>query len=149
MEDIVKALQDQMGGLDLLVLDWLGGALGRKYASDPAMLRLQLQEAADFMAQAAEKYNMVTVDFAQAHVSLAYDRLRVDQSCLAECKMLGREKTGVLGITGFRQNPNDESSFDKPIFQNEQYFYVSKARKSEGFPIKVRRDFKFQRFQSM
>ncbi len=146
LDQVIRQFQDIMGGLDVLALDWIGRTLGKNHGNDPARLRLMMKEVADVMCDMADKHNIVTIDFAQAHVSLGYDKMHIDQTCLSECKNLGENKTGVLGITAFRNQESKEAMSEAPAFEVGQFFYVSKSRKGEGLKVPVRRDFKHQRF---
>jgi hypothetical protein len=142
---IVEDAAEEMGGLDFVFLDWIGSALGKNASSDPQAMRLAYQEAADAMSDAARAYNIVTFTFAQAHVDRAYRRVAVDSTCLAECKQLGVNMTGILGLTGLLEDQNNADNDGKPLFTPHQWIYISKARKSAGNKVPFRREFNYQR----
>ncbi len=145
MDQLVCEAGEAMGRVDFMYLDWLGSAIGRQFANDPAMLRFIYKNAADAAVQLAVKYNMAVVVFAQAHPEKSYNRVRVDATCLSECKTLGENMTNVIGITGMMPKEADEND-GAPLFEDDQWFYISKARKSAGAKAPMRRDFGFQRF---
>lgn len=142
---IVQDAGEAMGGLDFVFLDWIGSALGKGSSTDPHALRMAYQEAADAMSDAARDFNIVTFTFAQAHVDRAYRRVAVDSTCLAECKQLGVNMTGILGLTGLLEEQHQGDEDGKPLFTNNQWIYISKARKSAGNKVPFRREFNYQR----
>jgi hypothetical protein len=141
------------GSLDFIVLDWIGGGLGTIDTSRPEVLRLLYQNTADYMVTAAKDYNLMTFSFAQATPLKGKNRLRVDEECLSECKTMGRNMTSIVGITGFMNFGNtkkdDPESMDKDQYTDAQFFYVSKSRFGIPGPVKVLRNFGFQRFDSV
>lgn len=142
---IVQDAGEAMGGLDFVFLDWIGSALGKGASTDPHALRMAYQEAADAMSDAARDFNIVTFTFAQAHVDRAYRRVAVDSTCLAECKQLGVNMTGILGLTGLLEDHNGGDDDGKPLFAQNQWMYISKARKSAGNKVPFKREFNYQR----
>ena len=143
--DIAKAERALGGPLDWLVLDWIGGALGTA-EMDPAKIRLLYQYAADQMGWMAKSHDMVTVSLAQAHVDKGLRKAWVDDTALAECKQMGREMVGVVGITGLMAS-DEEMEEGKSNFAKQQRWCLGKARKGAGGAVKVLRDFAFQRFK--
>lgn len=143
--DIAKAERALGGPLDWLVLDWIGGALGT-VEMDPAKIRLLYQYAADQMGWMAKSHNMVTVSLAQAHVDKGLRKAWVDDTALAECKQMGREMVGVVGITGLQSSEEDMAE-GRSNFDRHQNWCLAKARKGAGGIVKVQRDFAFQRFK--
>jgi hypothetical protein len=97
------------------------------------------------MSDAARDFNIVTFTFAQAHVDRAYRRVAVDSTCLAECKQLGVNMTGILGLTGLLEDHNGGDDDGKPLFAQNQWMYISKARKSAGNKVPFKREFNYQR----
>ena len=142
-EEIDRARED-LGGLDYLILDWIGGALGDTIL-EPEKLRTTYQDAGDYMGRLAREENIVTVTLAQAHVDRGIDRMRVDSAALAECKQLGREMVGIVGISAIRNDFTKMNS--RPALADNQYLFVSKARPGEAGLVPVRREMNFQRFR--
>jgi len=143
--DIAKAERALGGPLDWVVLDWIGGALGAAEL-DPGKIRLLYQYAADQMAWLAKSHDMVTVSLAQAHVDKGLRKSWVDDTALAECKQMGREMVGVVGITGMLSS-EEEMEQGHSNFAKLQKWCIGKARKGAGGSVRVQRDFAFQRFK--
>lgn len=145
LEDLLRHTKARLGGLDFVILDWIGGSISSKAGVDKDARRLEFQRIADTTVRFARQHDLISIDCAQAQQTLGYDRLKVDQSCIAENKTLGVNKTNVFGITGFRVKEEDEDR-NTPLLKNEQAIYISKARKGEGGSVSVRRQMGFQRF---
>lgn len=143
LDDYFKQAQDELGGLDFAILDWLGGAIGSD-ETDPDVVRRMLQIGADEMAQKAEDFNMVTMSFAQAHVDRGVNKLFVDSRSLADCKQLGRNMTSIWGLSAMLAEQNDMMD-GKANYTDEQVIYVSKSRKGEGGLARVKRQMLYQR----
>lgn len=144
-DQIVDEAQQRMGRLDYVILDWLGAAIGKQVTTDPGQLRHILKNGADAGVDLAVKYGLASIVFAQADPTKGYDRMRIDASCISECKTMGQRYTNTIGITGFRSKEEEVRDF-AASFQDLQYLYISKARKSAGARLPMQRDFKYQRF---
>lgn len=144
----LETLYKEMGGLHMVVFDWIGGALGAMEV-DPGKVRMLLQITADRMASLATEYKITTVSTAQAHVDRGLNKPWVDDSSLAECKQLGRNKVGVIGITAmFRSGEVDDLGKQDSRFADEQGLCISKARFGVGGYARVLRKFSNMRFES-
>lgn len=133
------------GHLDVLIFDWIGGALGALFGKDQHELRLAFQDTGDALADMAREFNAVVIGFAQAAIGTTRGKMCIEQCDIAECKSLGRSATNVVGISALRDTTND----DGPNFARVQYLYVSKARKSAGGLRRVVCQFEFQRFADL
>ena len=144
MDDLIKRAQDEMGGLDHVHLDWLGGALGRDAYGAGREPRLVWQEAADSSARLAGQHNLSMVVYAQAHPQNALDRRRVGAEMAAECKSLHREMTTAIGISAILADGSEERSAngsEETTYKDVQHFFISKSRKSAGGTVPFRRKF--------
>lgn len=147
LSDDLKRAADKMGGIDYMVLDWIGGAISEG-ESDPGVVRMLYQNGGDTMAELADTQKIVTISFAQAHIDRCYNKLMVDSRALAECKQLGRNMTGIVGVSGM-VNPQEEMMNGRPNYSDDQALYISKARKGEGGLVRVKRQMNLQRFLDM
>ena len=127
--------------LDVLLFDWIGGALGARTGGDQHALRLAFQDTGDALADMAREFGAVVIGFGQAAIGTTRCKKKIDQDDIAECKSLGRAATNVIGISALREETDD----DGPNYAKVQYLFVSKARKSAGGCHRFRRDFEFQR----
>ena len=133
------------GRLDVLIFDWIGGALGALYGKDQHALRLAFQDTGDALADMAREFGAVVIGFGQAAIGTTRGKMCIDQGDIAECKSLGRSATNVIGISALCDKTDD----DGPNFARVQYLHVSKARKSAGGLRRVVRQFEFQRFADL
>ena len=147
-EALMEAAAKAMGGMpQVVLLDWLGGALGRNASNDPAVFRMILKRGANAQAAAAKRYGIHTITFAQADLKQSIGKIRVDATVLSECKTLDEPMTNVWGITGILHPQAEvDSHTQSAVFREQQYIYVSKARHRADVQIPVHRDFLFQRF---
>lgn len=141
LENLVEEYKREYGRMDFVILDWLGGALGGQ-SSDPGELRLVMQNTADKMSDLARQQNIICQSFAQAHPTLSKNKLRVDQTMISDCKTVGRTATYIFGISAVETREVDAHE----SYMREQQLFCSKGRKSVPAPIKIRREFEYQRF---
>lgn len=142
LEEQIDRAAQVMGGIDFVILDWLGAALGGM-ETDDRKLRLSYHNGAANMARIAEAWKIATVTFAQT-TEKGKGIALVDSRHLAECKTAHWEMTTVLGMSGLL---NDEAAYDagKSIYRKEQNIFISKARYGEGGVVKIHRQMDFQR----
>ena len=146
--------------VDYVILDWIGGALGAM-AESADKVRHVYQDTADALEELARKRNFVACAFAQAHVS-AVNKVKVDSLDLQECKSMGRNYTGIIGITSLysaeyaKQMASDAAKKkkdyrvdtdieDTATYANKQYLFLSKSRFGEAKAIPFLREYEFQR----
>lgn len=143
---ILDQQAQEMGGLEVVVLDWIGSALGA-LEPDPAKVRMLMQITADKMAHIADDRRILTITTAQAHIDRGINKPWVDDTSLADCKQMGRNMVGVLGITALFR-PGDAESLGKEDsrFAEDQGLCIGKARHGVGGYARVRRAFGFMRF---
>jgi hypothetical protein len=127
----------------VVILDWVGGALGDNV--DAANLRFAYQAAADAFASAADKHQFIGIATAQSKNDRNYRALSAEQ--LAENKSMHRKFTTLVGITAIVEN-EEESKLDpnNRRCRAEQWLDISKARKGMEMRIRVRRQFDMQKF---
>ena len=144
--DVVHARQDQLGRkIDYLILDWIGGALGRVALKDADKIRHIYQATGDTLCQLAVDEKMITVGFAQATMANSVNTVKVDASKIGECKSLGQNFTSVVGVTLMLDNDAGADPDSAPIYSNRQYFYASKTRKGTGGLRSFARKYDYQR----
>ena len=146
LEKEIRKLKKKWGRLDVIVLDWIGGALGSKHKEDPARLRHAYQNAGDAFCNSLKRHDLIGLAFAQGHETLSKNKARVDATCISECKSLGRAFTNGIGISSLTEDPNEVAAAGGGnVYKERQYFYVFKGRKSVGGMVPFRRDYGFQR----
>lgn len=144
LENVVKQRIQKYGHLDVLILDWIGGALVAGI-SDPGVKRQMYLDAAYTMKVIAERYNIACVSMAQATAD-AVGVARVTEKYLAESKTMHREAVAGFGISAMRVNGTEEEAAS---YSDEQCVFCFKSRKAVGKFFKIKRNFGFQRFENM
>lgn len=136
----------ELGSVDLVVLDWIGGALGALGESDK--IRHMYQEASDTMVALARKEEVAALSLAQAEASRGKNTMYVDSNMTAECKSQDRGATAAIGISAIQNRAanNVEAEFEKSrdTYAREQFFYIGKSRKAPGGLIPFKRNFETQ-----
>lgn len=144
---------ERSGKCDMIVLDWIGGAITDEARSDKDAKRLAMQNTADAMAQAARDFNIATLCMAQAHKTTGTNNACVSVTDCTDCKTLDQKMTVVSGLTGMFNSAakgaiaegHDPSAMG--LFEDKQYIFTSKARKSSGGHAPFRRMFGYQRLE--
>jgi len=143
LDELVESYKKEHGRCDYIILDWIGGALGQMSLNNIEHIRQIYQMTADKLCDLAREHNMIVQFYAQANPVQAKNKQKIDHTMLAECKTMGRNATYILGISALEEDGCDDT---KPSFKPEQFIHSSKGRKSMTYPVRVRRDFGYQRF---
>ena len=133
------------GKIDFVILDWIGGALGE---TKPELVRLAYQAAANKLADIARAHNLICIGLAQAHPAQSRNKAKVDSTMLCECKTMGQRATNIVGISGLEQVIEDGCESER-IYQDRQFFFISKCRKSKGGLKPFIREFDYQRIRDV
>jgi hypothetical protein len=145
MRSIVDEAEQLMQGLDVLILDWVGGALPESSADHK---RHAFQTTGDGFCDIVGDRNLIGHAFAQAHVSYI-NKLHLDGRAISECKSLSQNFTSQYGLTTLTKPEGDVTGAGgKSPYAETQYIYLGKSRAGEGGCITVRRNFDFQRFEA-
>lgn len=131
--------------LDVIILDWIGGALTDNVA-DPQKKRLLMMEAADFMKRLALERNIATVSLAQTSAK-GIDVHKVTEQHLGECKTMHQQATAAFGISAVRVN--SDANEDSDSYETRQHCYGFKTRKGKGTYYTIKRNFDYQRFEDL
>lgn len=138
LDNTVRKFKKRYGGLDVLVLDWIGGALDNL---DPQLKRDYYLRAAQKMKELAYTHNIATVSMAQATADVTRVRYISDKH-IAECKTIHREAVAGFGISSLA----DERENTEVTYSPYQYLYAFKSRKAPGRVMQLTRQFKYQSF---
>jgi replicative DNA helicase len=147
-EEIRRFRSDYKVNPRWLIFDWIGGAMGAVSNKDMSVFRLIMQKTADKLADIAHQESMAVIALAQGNIKECRNNMRVDSTCLAENKSLGRNATTILGISQLQEQV-DAMSSGEPPYVRKQFIFVSKARKGVGGLIPVRRAFEYQRYENL
>jgi hypothetical protein len=132
-------------GFKFIIVDWLGGGLQTLRGAKSEQIRFILQNAADTMAEYAKRQKIVALINAQATPKLSVNKKVIDQMCIGECKTMANKMTTVMGVSALYVKSLDDAD-DTPLYEDRQFFTISKSRVGVGRMFQVRRDFKFMRF---
>lgn len=133
--------------VDVVILDWIGKALAEE-TTDQGRLRLLYQNAATAMKDLALSHNIATISLAQAKAD-SVGKMQIDNSCIAECHSLHNEATVAIGISAMKAKDSSEAEHSSETYAEYQCFYCFKSRKSTAQRFMMRRNFRFQRFDSV
>ncbi len=148
---VQKYLKKTKGRLNVVILDWLGAALGENIENSDSR-RSRYIEAADCMARVAKTYNLACVSLVQTSVDAVKNRKApIGPEDLAECKTVHYQATAAFGISAITpakqkdDNDKDENTASAS-YLTEQWINCFKSRKSQGTCWGVTREFQYQRF---
>lgn len=147
VEEVRKFREEHKINPRWMIFDWIGGGMGTLSTKDMAVYRLLVQATANKLADIAYDENLAVIALAQGNITLCKNNMRIDSSCLAECKTMGAKATTILGISQLQEQV-DAMSNGEPPYLRKQFIYVSKARKGVGGLIPVRRAFEYQRYEN-
>lgn len=140
LDTTVRKFKKRYGTLDVLILDWIGGALVN--GVDPKLKRDYYLDAAQKMKDLAYAHDIATVSMAQAVADVAKVKYISDKH-IAECKTMHREAVAGFGISAMADaRPDTETTYSP-----NQYLYAFKSRKAPGMVINLTRAFDFQAFK--
>ena len=143
--EVIDRRQDQIGKkVDYIVLDWIGGALGRLSGNDGDKLTFIMKLAGDTVCQISKDRQLMAFAFAQASMASSVNTKRVDASKIANCKSLGEKFTNGIGLTMMYEEGQQLQGDDEPIYSNRQWLYAFKGRKSKGGCYPFFRRFAYQ-----
>jgi len=144
--ELITRREEQIGRkVNFLVLDWIGGALGKLRAEDHERITPSLQLAGDTVAQVAKERDMYTIAFAQANMSMAINRPNVNATMISNCKSLGQKFTNVIGLTLMFPKGVQQDEDGAPIYDLRQSYHISKGRKGKGGNVPFFRQYDYQR----
>lgn len=124
---------------EIVIFDWLGGALKKDANKD---LRIMYLDGAEHLHNLAKRRGMAVIFFAQLNKVKSRNKLRCDSSMLAECTSTPDKASNALYISSVRSEEGDSS------YNTTQMINVDKARKGPMGTLSIIRDFKHQRFVS-
>lgn len=153
IEEEVRYCIERTGRCDAVILDWLGGGLTDDVMDDKDKKRLAMQNTADRMATIATDFHVPTITFAQAHKVTGINNMYVGVRDVPDCKTVDQKMAAVVGMTGMFDKQTKErikageSPFETggSLYDDMQWFFISKCRFGTGGHMPFRRDFRFQR----
>jgi len=152
LNDLIKLYGDTMNGIDVIMLDWIGGGVELTTAA-AANYRFYMQMLADAFCEAVRTHKLIGIAYAQARAIKAegYDNWMVKSENLQENKSLGNNFTNIIGMSGMRvRDEGGNTPGAQVAFEVQQNYYISKARKGTGGSVRFSRaKYHFQRLIDM
>ena len=145
VENAKRVFESRGEKLDMVILDWLGATL-RKGVSDSHMLRTIYYTAATRMKDIAVHYDVATISLAQATAE-SVKKVRIDNTCVAECHALHDQATVAIGISHLADGGTNEGE-KKATFRELQCFNVFKSRSGIPMVFWMKENFDYMRFDA-
>ena len=143
LEQIILSVEQTGFRPDVVIFDWVGGAILQDRNADSR--RLILEEAVNAFTSICRRRNIVGIVFAQLDKKQSTNKSWVTMSMLSESKTMTNRIHNFIGITGLRPKDKDQGGVD-PAKLPRQYFCVDKCRNGPGGRFAVNRNFKYMRF---
>lgn len=152
LERECMTFQRKMGSMpSLVILDWLGSLADVKSGSTTSERAMAWEISANQCVKFAERTGIPTFVLAQA-VNDSQTRSVLTLGDIGISKGIAKNMVLAVGITNAIKKSEitdailGKQDMPKSMVHDEQLFCVCKARKGEGRNIKVKRNFRFQRF---
>lgn len=146
VERAIKHFEARGERLDIVILDWLGAALGDG-STDQSSLTIIYNKAASRMKDISIEYDVAAISFAQASNDAA-KKAKIDQTSIANSKSLHHEAHVAFGISHLAAAA-DEGGGTRQSFKEQQCFNVFKSRGGVPQSFWMRENFDFMRFDSL
>lgn len=150
IESVLKRVNESLPEgeeIELLILDWIGGALVTGI-TDQGAKRLIYKEAAKKMKILASRYNIACLSTAQAN-NKALGKARITSEHIAECTSLHDEAVAAFGISAMRTDEGvDEDGVKRYSYKDVQNICCFKSRKGVAQEMRIWCNFAFQRFDA-
>ena len=130
---------DALGGIDIVILDWLGKAIGPA-SPIPEAMRIAYSAAANCLTGLAVELNFGAFTMVQTNDEGLKSKHILSQH-IGESKTIIQTACAVFGISGFQVFKNN-----KPTPSMLQNVTNIKNRRNEQESFIIKRDFRFQRF---
>jgi archaellum biogenesis ATPase FlaH len=127
---------------DVLLFDWIGGALVRGSNRER---RDVYYEAAEELHHLAKSKNIAVVMFAQLNKRLARNKKICTADMLSECTDIPNNATNSIFVSALLESGGGETG---DTYQTTQYFNVDKSRFGPTGFFEVQREFNYQRFRT-
>lgn len=131
---------------DLLIWDWIGGALDSGY-NTPWEKREAYNGVANLMVAKAGEMDNATMTLAQADKETK-NKTNLHESNTADSKSLADRMTLACGFTALMQL-SESNAQEQETYKDEQYWVVCKCREEVSMRLPVLRNFGLARFESV
>lgn len=143
--DSVIEQYSKTGGVDVILIDWLGGGVDMD-AINGDKKRFFLDECCRIIKEAAQKFNVAIITCAQASSAKAEQIKYITSAEISEHTMMHTYFTWALGISSIGVNKKGNFNGEIDNTNTKQYFNLFKTRKSKGIAYPVTTDFGYSRF---
>lgn len=144
LEQLIKSFKEK-DGLDVLVIDWLGGGLGVT-AEQADKMHNYMMHCVNMIKLLAIKYNIFILVLAQANEKDAKSKIKLGRIDIDRCHTLDQPFTWALGISSVQGNASQRVNSPQESYLRKQYVNVWKGRMAGDLFYPIIREFEYQRF---
>lgn len=144
LEQLIKTFKEK-DGLDVLVIDWLGGGLGVT-ADQADKMHNYMMHCVNMIKTLAIKYNIFILVLAQANEKDAKSKIKLGRIDIDRCHTLDQPFTWALGISSIQGNASQRVNSPQESYLRKQYVNVWKGRMAGDLFYPIIREFEYQRF---
>ena len=144
LESLIKKSKEKYG-LDVLVIDWLGG--GISITSEQAeKMHNYMMHCVNMIKTFAIKYNIFILVLAQANEKDAKSKTKLGRIDIDRCHTLDQPFTWALGISTLQGVGNQRINTPQESYLRKQYVTLWKGRMAGDLFYPIIREFEYQRF---
>ena len=144
LEQLIKTFKEK-DGLDVLVIDWLGGGLGVT-AEQADKMHNYMMHCVNMIKTLAIKYNIFILVLAQANEKDSKSKIKLGRIDIDRCHTLDQPFTWALGISSIQGNASQRVNSPQESYLRKQYVNVWKGRMAGDLFYPIIREFEYQRF---
>lgn len=143
LENEIKRQKEK--GLDVLVIDWLGGGINLS-GSEADKMHNYMIHCVNMIKNFAIKYNIFILVLAQANEKDAKSKQKLGRMDIDRCHTLDQPFTWALGISSLQGGANQRVNSPQESYLRKQYVNIWKGRMNGDLFYPILREFEYQRF---
>ena len=145
LDQELQALASVGFPLDVIILDWVGGALTEGKEKDQR--RLAYEDTVNFMVRYGKERDLIVIVVAQIDKVAAKNRTLVTMDMLSECKTMSNNIQNFWGLSSLTETADNRMD-GRPRLLRKQFINVDKCRYGQGGPVAVQIDFEHQSIET-
>ena len=149
LEKLIKTKIKEWGGLDCIIVDWLGGGLNIPAEAYDKRYGYYMH-CVNSMKDLAQKYNVFILVLAQASKQKVAGRVKLDVDCIDGCNTLDQPLTWAAGISSLQESGGAANKQKvnqiQESYLRKQCLNIWKGRMNGAYAYPIYREFEFQRF---
>lgn len=144
LEQLIKDKKSR-DGLDVLVIDWLGGGLGVT-AEQADKMQNYMMHCVNRIKILALQYNIFILVLAQTNEKDEKRKMKLGRIDIDRCHTLDQPFTWALGISSLQAPSNQRVNSPQESYLRKQYVNIWKGRMAGDLFYPIIREFEYQRF---